>query len=452
MKSAKYFIIFFVFLAAFITRAEADMPPYLNFQGKLTDDTGQEAQDGNFTFIFTLYEDASGTTPAGWSETKLVNVESGLYSVVLGTETAFPAGIFSQPLWLKVTVNGNELSPLYRLTSSPYSFYAATAAYAANAATAAYALSTAETGADDLGDHTATQNLNINGNWIVNVTTIGAASSYNINFSSTVNFGCIPVKGFIAERVSSVSDNNDTEQRGRIVYNVSDDTLYYYYYQNPANSDWIPLSGDVSDNLGNHVATTTLDMAGYDIISVSSITLTWTIALKQVTFSVAGDTLTVSGRDYTDIISTLTVRGNVNVEGSVQASTFVATGADLAEIYPSPEQLEPGDVVVISRMDDLHVVKSNEPYDTKVAGVVSTNPGSVLGAGTEGYKIALAGRVPVKVNDEGGEIMRGDLLTTSSMPGYAMKAENPRIGTIIGKALEDFDGFEGKIMVLITLQ
>jgi hypothetical protein len=61
--------------------------------------------------------------------------------------------------------------------------------------------------------------------------------------------------------------------------------------------------------------------------------------------------------------------------------------------------------------------------------------------------IALAGRVPCKVV---GRVKKGDMLTTAATPGYAVKALNPTLGSIIGKALEDKDyGESGVIQVAI---
>ena len=83
----------------------------------------------------------------------------------------------------------------------------------------------------------------------------------------------------------------------------------------------------------------------------------------------------------------------------------------------------------------IKVEPSNQSYDKKVIGVVTTNPYMVLGDEREGtVKVAMAGRVPVKVNLEGGPIIPGDYLTTSSVPGEAMKAT--KAGSVIGKALE----------------
>ena len=87
--------------------------------------------------------------------------------------------------------------------------------------------------------------------------------------------------------------------------------------------------------------------------------------------------------------------------------------------------------------------------DTRLAGVVTTNPAYVMNEEQTGIKVclALAGRVPCKVV---GRVKKGDMLTTSSTPGYAVKASNPTIGAIIGKAIEDKDyGEAGVIQVAV---
>jgi len=94
--------------------------------------------------------------------------------------------------------------------------------------------------------------------------------------------------------------------------------------------------------------------------------------------------------------------------------------------------------------------------------VISSNPGVILGNNSEfrlkEWKdnrpmLALAGRVPVKVNSENGSINVGDLLTSSSQSGYAMKCNNYRkcAGAIIGKAMEPLTNGSGKIMVQIDI-
>ena len=138
----------------------------------------------------------------------------------------------------------------------------------------------------------------------------------------------------------------------------------------------------------------------------------------------------------------------------LSATGVYKVGADLAEMYASSENLQPGDVVSIDTTRNDAVVKTKVAEDTKVAGVVSTEPGLLLNKNQKGYKLALVGKVPTKVCNEGGAIKRGDLLVSASIAGYAKKAgANPKPGTIIGKALENFSSNKkGTILVLVNLQ
>jgi hypothetical protein len=62
------------------------------------------------------------------------------------------------------------------------------------------------------------------------------------------------------------------------------------------------------------------------------------------------------------------------------------------------------------------------------------------------------GIVPCKVSAENGAIRPGDLLVTSAIPGHAMRDDDPKNGTILGKALGSLDSGTGVIKVLVTLQ
>ena len=126
-----------------------------------------------------------------------------------------------------------------------------------------------------------------------------------------------------------------------------------------------------------------------------------------------------------------------------------ATGSyDFAEMFPSNQSLVAGEVVIFSS-DDEHVERSTgAEYDTKIAGIVSTRPGFLAGNDIEGHvPIALAGRVPTFVSTENGNIEIGDPLTTSSIPGYAMKATEA--GQVVGYAMESFSGDTGSIVVFV---
>jgi hypothetical protein len=150
--------------------------------------------------------------------------------------------------------------------------------------------------------------------------------------------------------------------------------------------------------------------------------------------------------------------GAIYVENSVGAGNVSAF--DIAEYYPASEPVEKGDVVVAAGA--TQVVRSSQEYDPALIGVVSTDPAAVIDetsitfGKTAGDKfdplkpyIALAGRVPVKVSGENGNISPGDPLTSSSTAGVAMKAT--KSGPIIGKALEAYGGSGvGKIMVFVS--
>ncbi|OGN28975.1 MAG: hypothetical protein A3I26_03305 [Candidatus Yanofskybacteria bacterium RIFCSPLOWO2_02_FULL_43_10] len=123
--------------------------------------------------------------------------------------------------------------------------------------------------------------------------------------------------------------------------------------------------------------------------------------------------------------------------------------ADIAEYYQSSQQLEAGDIVSAGPNG---LTKSSGVYDPKVMSIVSTAPNQVIGrlTGTDDVKLALTGRVPVKVSLENGPIMPGDRLTTSSTPGVAMKATKP--GMTIGIALEEFSNYQtGKVLTFVNL-
>jgi len=131
-----------------------------------------------------------------------------------------------------------------------------------------------------------------------------------------------------------------------------------------------------------------------------------------------------------------------STSGRIAAVDYYTGNSDLAEMYFSDEDLKTGEVVYLK--EGLSVGLASTSNKAKVLGVVSTKPGLLLGhddsslnEGEKSFPIALAGRVPIKLSNENGEIKAGDELMLSSIPGVAMKASST--GFVIGRALEDFD-------------
>ncbi len=158
-----------------------------------------------------------------------------------------------------------------------------------------------------------------------------------------------------------------------------------------------------------------------------------------------------SAHPYSLCASTAT--GDTDVLNWAIEATVIDTGADLAELYTTNDMsLEAGDVVSLDSSLRTGVQKSQSAYDLHLLGVIATNPGLVIGGvtseGVGALPVALSGRVPVKVSTENGDISSGDYLTSSSIPGIAMKAT--QTGSNIGMALSNYnnDGV-GTVLVFV---
>lgn len=142
----------------------------------------------------------------------------------------------------------------------------------------------------------------------------------------------------------------------------------------------------------------------------------------------------------------------------------ITGGSDLAEHFDVNRHLnpEPGMLVSIDPKNPGKLLVSNEPYDKKVAGIISgaggINTGMMMGQGGSiadgGMPIALTGRVYCMADTSQGAIEPGDLLTTSEIPGHAMKVTDHirANGAIIGKAMTPLNAEEGLVLVLVSLQ
>jgi len=163
--------------------------------------------------------------------------------------------------------------------------------------------------------------------------------------------------------------------------------------------------------------------------------------------------LTVSGNIVPNANNTINIGSGTSKFNTVYASVFDGTAtqaqyADLAENYLGDADYEPGTVLVLGGAEEVTV--TNVKGDRRVAGIVTTNPAHLMNSGLEGDHViglALKGRVPCKVI---GKVQKGDLLVTSAIPGYAIVDNDPKIGTIIGKAIsEKLDLEKGVVEVLV---
>lgn len=155
--------------------------------------------------------------------------------------------------------------------------------------------------------------------------------------------------------------------------------------------------------------------------------------------------------------------GKVQINGVATVQVLTITGgSDLAEPFNiSKRNIPKGSVVVIDDSAPGNLTLSNKPYDHRVAGIVSgangVQPGIQLhqeGVMDGDENVALSGRVYVSADTSNGAIKPGDLLTTSRVPGHAMRVTNhaKARGAIIGKAMSALDRGDGMVLVLVSLE
>jgi hypothetical protein len=175
------------------------------------------------------------------------------------------------------------------------------------------------------------------------------------------------------------------------------------------------------------------------IVSGSSLVKVVT-AGGSIQANVAGTTMasfTADGFQVGNIVNqNATGVGNIgnasNYFNRVFATSTSALYADLAEIYEADDDYEPGTVLIFFGSKD--VTTTTIDHDSRVAGVVSTNPAYLMNTKTSGVPLALTGRVPCKVQ---GPIAKGDLITTSNTPGVGQIVDSDFWvpGCVIGKSL-----------------
>jgi hypothetical protein len=202
---------------------------------------------------------------------------------------------------------------------------------------------------------------------------------------------------------------------------------------------------------------------------------TYIASLNNLSTSTAADGLLIAlGTDSTRgtgnvyigfAYSGSTVAGRIVGNGA--AVTYETTGADYAEYFLAEDidnKPEPGDIVSISKIKSQGVKKAVSPE--KAIGVISDAAG-FIGNGPicdiddencdENYKgtnviVGISGQIYTKVSTENGSISLGDPLTTSDMPGVAVKAI--KSGNIIGHAMEIYTEEDptivGKIKIYVN--
>jgi hypothetical protein len=188
----------------------------------------------------------------------------------------------------------------------------------------------------------------------------------------------------------------------------------------------------------------------------------WTTSGSNINYATGNVGIgTSSPTSRLDVTGNSKITGDLIVTGTVEGGNIRAKYQDMAEWVPAAHDLSAGTVTVLDPTQSNQVMASAQAYDTRVAGVVSEQPGIALGeAGANKVLVATTGRVRVRVDATRAPIRIGDLLVTSDVEGVAMKSlpinvggvAIHRPGTLIGKALEPLEKGRGEILVLLSLQ
>lgn len=169
--------------------------------------------------------------------------------------------------------------------------------------------------------------------------------------------------------------------------------------------------------------------------SAVSTTATQTLTNKTISTGTLSGTTTITGNLVPSANLTYNLGSTANWFNTFYGVSVQAQYADLAENYAADSVYPAGTVLVFGGSHEITI--SSTSYDTRIAGVVSSNPAYLMNANAQNYTaVALTGRVPCQVV---GPVAKGTVLTTSDIPGVAMALDPAHFqpGCVVGKSLEN---------------
>jgi hypothetical protein len=229
---------------------------------------------------------------------------------------------------------------------------------------------------------------------------------------------------------------------------ISTTTTVASLYNGNSNIN-IPISnGNAVISVGGTANVLTVTNTGVAI--AGTLGLSGNITAANVTGNVTANTFIGSLSTNSIVNSGANGAGNIG-SSSTYFNTIFATAtsaqyADLAEFYSADAVYKPG--TVLSFGGDREVTLTTQDADPCVAGVVSSNPSYIMNAGILAEfptQVALTGRVPCRVV---GTVTKGAMMVSAGN-GSARAEKSPAMGTVIGKALETFDGESGTIEIVV---
>ena len=293
---------------------------------------------------------------------------------------------------------------------------------------------------------------------------VSAANFLRANANDTTS-GTLGVINDSGLTVGSDSDLNvSVDSTGVVVSNVISDTdITFKVNDGGTTTTLMTMDGsEARVGIGTTTPSTKLQVSGTTTSTAFSGPLTGNVT-GDVTGNISGSgtsslgTVTLGGTLTTKAIlpdtdASYDIGSTSKTYNTIHAKATSAEYADLAENYIADGNYPVGSVVIFGGHRDVTV--STTKHDTRIAGVISENPAYLMNAdeqtsasGDYVLPVALQGKVKCRVQ---GTIRKGDMLVSGEGKGVAMSMQDPKVGSVIGKALEDYDNpLTGTINIVV---
>ncbi len=443
-----------LFVAALLAGPAHAIGTGFTYQGQLK--KNDLPYSGNATFTFDLADAAANGNYVG-SVVMTLPITNGLFTAALNFGNVFDG----TPRWLEIAVktgaeNYTVLAPRQEVSSVPYSVRTT---FAESGGTGGSPWVSDPGGIHYVAGNVAigqNANTNIDRQFVVNAGTANANPAWFKN--NNINYSALALQNDAVNGIGLLDLWSDQHYvTGRVGVGTIDTS--------PAQLTVVPTGT---------IATGVKSKGYHDVVTGVSAAV-WGVGFGGITGPCAGvlgesnkgngvEGTTSDFNYYGGYFKNSAGGTALFVDGFAKVKTLqILGGADIVEGFDTKTDAarQPGTVLVIDEKHAGDLRESDAPYDRKVAGVVSGAGGVDAGIrlGHEGKLdgatlVAMTGRVYVKCSSENGAIRPGDLLTTSSTSGHAMRATNHDLagGAVIGKAMSSLDARTGLVLVLVNLQ
>ena len=284
-----------------------------------------------------------------------------------------------------------------------------------------------------------------NANVVANLAALGSnpvSTTGNVTSGNILTGGLISATGNITGgNVLGGANVNATTHTGTTVSVTSTVTGSQF------NGSGAGLTSIPAANVSGTVANATYATSAGSATTATSATTAGTVTTAaQPNITSVGTLTGLTINNATTAITNGAANGVGNIGTSANSFNVIfakatsAQYADLAEMYVADADYPPGTVLEFGGNHEVTV--SNTAASALIAGVVSTNPAHLMNSTAQGKHlaaIALVGRVPTQVI---GPVTKGAMMVSAGN-GYAQASATPAMGTVIGKAVEDFTGASG---------